>query len=156
MRFFPAAIVVLLFIDNDPVALPIATLPVLVVAIFTSAAPAVPRLVVPVEESVVKAPVEGVVAPIAVLLMPVAVTLKLPDVMSKLFPPVEIEDAFKPLKVNVPEVAVRFNAPVVCVNPLDAVNKPAEVIVPVPVVETLPLVESVPNSLIVNVLVPAC
>src|SRR5205814_1095099 len=59
-----------------PVELPIATLPVPVVAILTLEAPDVPKLVVPDEDKVVKAPVEGVVAPIAVELIPVAVVVK--------------------------------------------------------------------------------
>ncbi len=37
-----------------------------------------------------------------------------------------------------PEVEVRLKAPVVIVNPLEAIRAPAEVIVPVPVVEIFP------------------
>ena len=76
--------------------------------------PAVEASVVfPVEERVVKAAVDGVVAPIAVELIPVAVVLEFADVINKLFNPVEIEDAPKPVMFNAPEVAVKFNAPVV-------------------------------------------
>ena len=99
-----------------------ATLPVPEVAIFTLEAPAVPRLVVPEEESVVKAPVEAVVAPIAVELIPVAVVLKLLEVKVKALDPALIEDAPKPERLSVPEVAVKFNPPVVNVKPFEAVK----------------------------------
>ena len=62
---------------------------------------------------VVKAPVDRMSVPIAVLLIPVAVVLKLPDVISKLFAPVLIDEALNPERVSVPEVAVKFSAPVV-------------------------------------------
>lgn len=42
--------------------------------------------------------------------------------MVKSAPPVLIEDAPNPDKVNAPEVPVKFNAPVVTVRPLLAVN----------------------------------
>ena len=119
-----------LFTVVVPDAFPNTTFPVPVVAIFTFEAPVVPRLVVPVDVNVVNTPLDAVVAPIAVLLIPVAVVLKCPDVISKSFPPVEILDALNPDSVNVPEVAVKFNAPVVCVNPFEAVNNPFDVIVP--------------------------
>jgi hypothetical protein len=56
-----------LLIVNVPVVFPI--------VVFAPAPDA--NVVVLVEDSVVNAPVEGVLAPIAVLLMPVAVVLKL-------------------------------------------------------------------------------
>lgn len=138
-----------------PVELPMATLPVEVLAILTLAAPAVARSVLPVEERVVKAAVEAVVAPMAVLLMPVEVVLKLLAVMVRSLAPVLIEEAPKPESVSAPEVAVKFKAPVVWVRPLEAVNKPAEVIVPDPVVVILPEVETTPFSLMVNFGVPS-
>ena len=59
-----------------PVALPMATVPVPVVAMVTAEAPAVARLVAPLLDRVVKAPVEGVEAPMVVELIvpPVMVT----------------------------------------------------------------------------------
>ena len=80
------------------------------------------RVVAPVEESVLKAAVEGVEAPIAVVLIPVEVVLKLPEVMVRLFPPREIEEAPKPERLSVPLVAVRLSAPEERVKPLDAVS----------------------------------
>ena len=85
----------------------------------------------------VKVPAAAVVAPIAVELIPVAVVLKFDDVNVKAFAPVEIDEADSPERESVPEVAVRFKAPAVWVNPLLAVSVPAEVIAPVPVVEIL-------------------
>jgi hypothetical protein len=102
-----------------------------------------PRLVAPVDESVLNAPVLAVVAPIAVLLIPVAVVLKLLDVKVRAFAPVESDEAESPESDRVPEVAVKFNAPLVKVRPLLAVNNPALVIVPVPIVEIFPVVEMV-------------
>ena len=81
-----------------------------------------PRFVVPVEESVVKAPVPAVVTPIFVVLIPVAVVLKLPEVNVTLFAPKPNEDADMPDKVMVPDVPVRLSAPVVRVNPFEAVR----------------------------------
>jgi len=98
----------------------------------------VARVVEPEEVRVVKAPVEAVVAPIAVELMPVAVVEKLPEVKVMLLPPVLIEEAPKPDKVSAPEVPVMLTAPVETVNPLEAVSRPAEVMVPDPVAEILP------------------
>ena len=95
-------------------------------------------------------PVEGVVAPIAVEFIPVEVVLKLPDVMVRLFAPVEIDEAPSPDRVKEPEVEVKESAPVVSVRPFDAVRVPALVIVPDPVVDIFPEVERVPSSLIVN------
>ena len=80
------------------------------------------RVVAPVDERVVKAAVEGVVAPIAVPLIPVAVVLKLAEVMVRLFPPREIEEALSPERLMVPLVAVRFKAPDERVKPLEAVS----------------------------------
>ena len=111
---------------------------------------------VTVEEAarVVKAPVEAVVAPIAVELIPVAVVLKLEDVMVRALAPVEIDEADSPDKVRAPEVAVKLSAPVVWVKPLEAVKRPADVIVPDPEVEIFPDVETVPSSVIVNLETP--
>lgn len=122
---------------NVPVLLPIATFPVPAVAIFTSLAPVVAMLVVPVEVSVVNLPVEAVVAPIAVVFIPVEVVFKFPEVIVILFAPAFIEDAPRPDNVSAPDVALRLSAPVVCVRPFDAVNKPSDVTVPPPVVEIL-------------------
>ncbi len=89
--------------DVEPVVLPAVKVEAAVEA----------SIVFPVEPSVVNAPVEAVVAPIAVVFIPVAVVLKFPEVMIKLFTPVEIEDAPNPDNVKAPEVAVKFKAPVV-------------------------------------------
>jgi hypothetical protein len=110
--------------------------------------------VLPLDERVVNAPLAAVVTPIAVLLIPVADVLKLPEVKVISLTPRLILDADRPERESEPDVPVRLNAPVVWVNPLEAVSKPAEVIVPVPVVKILPLVESVPASVIVKVGVP--
>jgi len=96
----------------------------------------------------------GVVAPITVLLIPVAVTLKFPAVNNTLFAPKSRLEAERPVRLKLPEVAVKFNAPVVRVNPFEAVRRPAEVIVPVPVVEIFPLVVRLPFSLIERVAEP--
>lgn len=108
------------------------------------------RMVFPEDEAVVKAPVDGVVAPMAVELIPVAVVLKLPEVTVKLLTPVLMAEADRPDNVSAPDVAVKDNAPVVWVKPLEAVNVPADVTAPVPVVEMFPVVDSVPSSLIVK------
>lgn len=139
---------------NVPVALPIVIFPVPVVAIFTSEAPNVPRFVVPDDERVVNAPVDGVVAPIAVLFIPVAVVLKLPDVIRILFDPKSMDEADNPDSDNAPEVAVKLRAPVVKVNPFEAVSKAFEVIVPEPVVDMFPEVVRFPFSSIVKVAEP--
>ena len=68
----------------------------------------------------------------------------MPEVIRRLLVPRSIE----------PDVAVIDKAPVVWVNPLEAVKVPAEVIVPVPVVEILPEVDRTPFSLMVKVGVP--
>lgn len=99
-----------------------------------------PKLTVLLAESVVNAPVLGVVAPIAVPLIPVVVVLKLLEVKVNALAPVLIDDALSPERVSVPLVAVRLRAPLVRVNPLLAVRSPALVMVPEPVVEILPLV----------------
>jgi hypothetical protein len=97
---------------NVPVPLPIATFPEVEA-----------KVVVPVEVRVVNVPAAAVVAPIAVELIPVEVVLKWPDVKLMSAPPVvEIEDAVRPERVRAPEVAVKFNAPVVKVKPLEAVK----------------------------------
>ena len=135
---------------NVPAALPRTKLP-----------DSVAILVLPKEERVVKAALDGVVNPIAVLLIPVKVVLKfeevvkkLPALILKLLTPVLIDEALSPERVNVPEVALRLIPPVVKVKPLDAVSNPADVIVPVPVVSMFPEVVKYPNSSIVNVAVP--
>lgn len=97
-----------------------------------------PRFVVPVEDRLVKAPVEAVLAPTAVELIPVAVVLKLPEVNKILFAPKFIDEEPSPDNVKAPDPAVKLSAPVVRVNPFEAVNSPADVIVPVPVAEILP------------------
>lgn len=76
----------------------------------------------PVSVTEVNLPVEAVVAPMAVELIPVAVVLKLDDVKVKALAPVETEEADNPERDSVPEVAVKLSAPVVWVNPLDAVK----------------------------------
>jgi hypothetical protein len=81
----------------------------------------------PESVSEVNDPVPGVVAPILVELIPVAVVLKLPLVNVKLLAPVEIEEAPRPDKDNAPEVVVKFKAPVVNVNPFEAVTSPEKV-----------------------------
>ena len=97
-----------------------------------------PRLVTPVEDKVVKAPLAAVVAPIWVALIPVAVVLKVeapvPEVMVKALVPVLMEEADSPDKARAPLVAVKFNAPVVRVKPLLAVSNWVEVREPVLVV----------------------
>jgi hypothetical protein len=59
-------------------------------------------------------------------LIPVAVVLKVeapvPEVMVRLLVPVLMEEVPNPDRVRAPEVAVKFNAPVVRVKPLLAVN----------------------------------
>jgi hypothetical protein len=96
-----------------PVAFPIVTTPVLV---------EVPMLVAPVPELLI---------------------LTGDPVRVSALAPVLIEEVLRPDKVKAPLVAVRFKAPPLKVNPLLAVNSPAEVIVPVPVVAILPVVEIV-------------
>jgi hypothetical protein len=137
-----------------PVALPRTIFPVPVVAIFTSDAPEVPRFVVPVDDKVVNAPVDGVVAPIAVLFIPVDVVLKLFEIIVRSFAPKLMLDADSPERDSAPDVAVRLRAPLDNVNPFDAVSSAFEVIVPVPVVAIFPLVVKFPNSLIVRVADP--
>ena len=88
-----------------------------------------PRVVLPFEAKVVNAPEALVVAPIAVELIPVAVVLKLPEVIVKLLAPKFMDEAPIPVNANDPEVELRFKAPVVRVNPLEAVR--VEVKVPV-------------------------
>ena len=122
------------------------------IASVTERAP--PTVVSFVEMRVVNAPDDLVVAPIAVPLIPVDVVLKLAEVKVKSFAPVLMEEAPKPESESAPDVAVRFKAPVVSVNPLDAVSSPADVIDPVPVVTILPGVINVPVSLIVRVSTP--
>jgi len=77
----------------------------------------VARVVLPYEVRVVKAPDAAVVAPICVALIPVAVVLKVdapvPEVIVSVFVPALIDELDKPESVTAPDVAVRFNAPVV-------------------------------------------
>ena len=131
----------------------ILTAPVVFPAVSVLPAPDA-RVVLPEEESVVNAPVDGVSVPMAVLLIPVAVVLKLAEVIVNALAPVLTDDALRPDKVSAPEVPVIFTAPVVTVKPLEAVNNPADVIVPVPVVAMLPEVDSTPFSLMVSVVTP--
>ena len=119
------------------------------IASVTERAP--PTVVSFVEVRVVNAPVDLVVAPIAVPLIPVDVVLKLAEVKVKSFAPVLMEEAPKPESESAPDVPVMLTAPVVTVNPFEAVSKPAEVMVPVPVVAIFPEVERVPASVMVNV-----
>ena len=87
-----------------------------------------PAVVIPM---LVKLAATGVVTPIAVELIPVAVVLKFPAVKRMLFAPKDMEEDESPDSVSVPEVAVRFKAPVVKVKPLEAVR--VEENLPVPV-----------------------
>ena len=107
--------------------------PVVLPAVKVLPAP-VASVVLPEEERVVKEAVDWTSVPIAVPLMPVAVVLKFPEVISKLLPPVLMLEAPNPERLRAPEVAVKFNAPVVWVKPLEAVRRPPAVIEPVPVV----------------------
>jgi len=95
----------------------------------------------PVALSDVNAPVPGVVAPMFVPLIPVAVVLKFEDVIVNAFAPVLIDEADNPESVSAPDVAVKFNAPVVCVRPLEAVRVCVEVNDPlfVVVIPVLPI-----------------
>ena len=85
--------------------------------------------------------------------MPLAVTFKLLAVMIKLLVPVLIDEANNPERLIAPDVPLTLTAPVVTVNPFDAVNNPLEVIVPVPVVEILPEVETLPED-VMSPLIP--
>ena len=100
------------------------------------------RVVLLLEERVVKAAVDGVEAPIAVLLIPVEVVLKLLEEMVNALDPVEIEEALNPERLRVPLVAVRLSAPDERVNPLEAVSNCSTVNAPLLVVVTpaLPIV----------------
>ena len=80
------------------------------------------RVVLLLEERVVKAAVDGVEAPIAVLLIPVLSMLKFPEEIVSVFPPREIEEALNPERLRVPLVAVRLSAPDERVKPLEAVK----------------------------------
>ena len=99
---------------------------------------------VPVVVKFVKLPVDGVVAPIAVALMPVEVVLKFEEVNVSELEPASIVELFKPVRLRVPEVAVKLRAPPERVNPFEAVRSPAEVIAPVPVVVMFPGVVTPP------------
>jgi hypothetical protein len=101
----------LLITWNVPLELPMVVFPLLEA-----------KVVVPVDDNVVNAPVEALVAPIAVLLIPVLVVLKYSEVMVNGFDPVLIEEALRFERAKVPLVAVRFNAPDERVNPLEAVS----------------------------------
>ena len=85
---------------------------------------------VPVVVKFVKLPVDGVVAPIAVPFIPVEVTLNAPEVMSKLFIPVEMVELLRPVKLIAPEVPVMVTPPPRTVNPFSAVKSPEEIISP--------------------------
>jgi hypothetical protein len=88
----------------------------------------------PVAVSAVNLAVDWVSVPIAVLLIPVAVVLKLPDVMSKLFAPSPMLDAFNPESVITPELPRIFIAPVEL-----PILTPAPALVPI-LVEAVPVV----------------
>ena len=136
-----------------PVVLPIATVPVPVVAIVTLEAPVLARSVVPVEVKVVNLPVLAVVAPIGVefieakLAAPAPVMFHWASCRAKSEPEeapmVIVPPAELPMVVlAVPEVLmvvvpVREVVPEI-VRPELPVIKPADVMVPVPVVEILP------------------
>ena len=122
-----------------PVALPMATVPVPVVAMVTAEAPALARSVAPVEVRVLNLPVEAVVAPMVVelILPPVMVT---PD-EEKVLPVRVWVTVSEPVLVVKMPVAPRVRAEVLAVpiwtRPL--------VVVPVPACRTrLPPVEVVP------------
>jgi hypothetical protein len=67
-------------------------------------------------------------------------------VMIKFFPLDRvIFDESNPERLNTPDVPLTLTAPVLTVNPFDAVSSPLEVIVPVPVVEILPEDEIFPE-----------
>ena len=73
---------------------------------------------------------------------------KLPPMVAAPAIPKLSESVVLPVTFNVPPKLV---APVVTVNPLDPVRRPAEVILPAPVVSRLPLVVKFPFSLMVKV-----
>ena len=104
--------------------------------------------------SVVNVAAAGVVAPITVPLIPVVVTLKFADVNNVLLAPAFIVYPVSPVRFTNPDVPLKLSAPVVRVNPFEAVNKAFEVIAPVPVVVIFPLVVRLPVSEIVRVAEP--
>ena len=57
--------------------------------------------------------------------------LKFEAVNVRAFPPVLIDDAPRPERLKLPDVAVKFNAPVVCVSPFEAVRVVLKVLAPV-------------------------
>src|ERR1700694_5307225 len=74
---------------------------------------------------------------------------KAPSVMVdkvKLAEVVLILEAPRPVTESAPDVAVRFKAPVARVRPLEAVSRPADVMVPDPVVDMLPTVDKLPDA----------
>ena len=83
-------------------------------------------------------------APIFVELIPAVVVLKFEAVTVRAFAPKLREEANIPDKVNVPKVAVKFKAPVVSVNPSDAVSVFEKVFAPANV--CIPVVTTPPND----------
>ena len=77
-----------------------------------------------------------------------------PEVKPRVFKPVLIEELERPDSVRAPDVAVRFNAPVVKLKPFEAVSNPAEVMVPEPVAEMLPEVVIASPAVAVDKVVP--
>jgi hypothetical protein len=108
------------------------------------------RVVLPVLDRLLKAPVEAVVAPIAVELIPLAVVLKLDEVTVNALTPVLIDEAARPFRANEPLVLVRLTAPVVTLRPLDAVSSWLTVRLP-PLVVVTP---ALPRVIALAVVVP--
>ena len=77
-----------------------------------------------------------------------------PEVKPRVFKPVLMEELERPDSVRAPDVAVRFNAPVVKLKPFEAVSNPAEVMVPEPVAEMLPEVVIASPAVAVDKVVP--
>lgn len=100
--------------------------PVKAPAVETFSPPFEVKAKVPVELPIAVFPVEAVFK-----LSVGAVIAAVPDERVNVSP-------VSPVLETAPDVEVRDKAPVVCVNPFDAVNAPAEVIVPVPDVEIFP------------------
>jgi hypothetical protein len=94
------------------------------------------NVVAPVEVRLVKVPAAGVVAPMAVELIPVEVVVKWPEVKLMSFDPALIDEAERFESAIVPELAVKFKAPVVNVKPSEAVKVSVEVKGPLLVVVT--------------------
>jgi hypothetical protein len=111
------------------------------------------RVVAPVDESVVKAAVPGVVAPMFVPLIPVLVVLKYSELIVNALEPVEIEDALRPESARLPLVAVRLSAPDERVKPLEAVSNWLIVAEPLMAVPTLACPMVIPVALAVPILI---